>query len=510
MKFLKHYIKKIPFVRNHVIGFLLISKSKNLKAFIIFLLLFLVSRFFRSRSDYFEINSFLIAIFKQYNLDYKGKKFKVNLLPLDNGLYGKLDNLIDIKNELEKRELHTRSFLYQNKISSLEFELDGIGDKWYKSKEQELKILNENYYSFRENNTLIGYDWYQALGHICLLGYLGLAYPKKFTIIVIDGESVANKKLLKIIMSKFNIIKMSPMIYAGLNISQPNLFHTVDSTLLSKGEDPIRHLVGSCLEELRHNNFKDQIKNQPLKDLLPYQSYKNHNIFPWYVTLHIRGNSFHRVNDPNSHPRDANIITYKECIKFIINNGGNVIRIGEKGSATIKNINGFIDLTQYERDISNDINLIANARFHIGTASGPTNIPPLFGVPILLTNLVRPVSQSQFPRSLAITKKWFNKSTQKYISYNYCLNTQLAGKENKRLIKFKDEEIILQDNTSEEILLATKDMLDLCKKETNESYEIYNSILNEYTNYLKENNNQDIPPHMPPPPSFLNSIKQLI
>ena len=44
--------------------------------------------------------------------------------------------------------------------------------------------------------------------------------------------------------------------------------------------------------------------------------------------------------------------------------------------------------------------LLSNTKFHIGTSSGPINIPPMFGKPVLLTNAVNPKTNFRYPNSL--------------------------------------------------------------------------------------------------------------
>ena len=188
--------------------------------------------------------------------------------------------------------------------------------------------------------------------------------------------------------------------------------------------------------------------------------------------------------------------------KILIKSNINVVRIGDLNSPKLPFINGFIDLTSNERDLNKDIDLLVNAKFHIGTLSGPINVPPLFGVPILLTNSVRPHIQPLFPLSLAINKRCFSKKDKTFLSHDAFIKSKMANEEMKR--DFGD--YILIDNSSVEILNAVQDMLKLTSYRTNKiKVREYQKICQQYQKIcIKVFGNLN--PHLPMAPSFLKII----
>lgn len=101
----------------------------------------------------------------------------------------------------------------------------------------------------------------------------------------------------------------------------------------------------------------------------------------WFVGLHIRneGNNLARRNQP--------IESYISSIKEITSRGGWVIRIGDSTMEPLPKLPRVIDLVAHE-DSRKDLHLyvLSQCKFFMGTSSGPSSVPPLFGVPTLVTN----------------------------------------------------------------------------------------------------------------------------
>ncbi|MDC3118645.1 TIGR04372 family glycosyltransferase [Prochlorococcus sp. AH-716-K03] len=482
-----------------------ILKIRKIKDLYLLILIKLISRLFKNRIDYFDVSILLNGIYDQYKLNKK--EVNVNFQPLSEGLYTnyssrRIDQNIKLYKNLLKIPQDKRTYQFQSKLNILEYKLNGLSEEWYKFKKILIQLSSDNYPDSNKEEMFLGPNWYEGIGHIALLGYLARAYPNKFTLLIVDGAKVANIRLLNAIKSELKIIKCSPLIFNSLLISQPSKIFQVDDTKFCDQKDPVIDLINKGIKKTI-NTYKLDPNILNLRDILDSKQIDSHNLNKEYVTLHVRSSPNEKSNSKESGARNADILSYIESIKFLINNDINVVRIGDQNSPKLPYINGFIDLTLKERDHNKDIELLANAKFHIATVSGPVNVPPLFGVPVLLTNSVRPHIQPIYPLSLSINKRCFNKKDKDYLSYDSFIKANISKEEMKRDFG----EFILIDNSPEEILLAVKDMLRLTNYDSIESKKReYEKICLEHKKYLKSKSLEYLDPHIPIAPSFLNNI----
>jgi putative glycosyltransferase (TIGR04372 family) len=85
--------------------------------------------------------------------------------------------------------------------------------------------------------------------------------------------------------------------------------------------------------------------------------------------------------------RNGNIEDYYKAIKFIVNKGGYVFRMGDDSLSKLPYIKGVIDYANSKhKSQALDIFLGAKSKFCIATSSGYYIIPYLFGIPVLMTN----------------------------------------------------------------------------------------------------------------------------
>lgn len=107
----------------------------------------------------------------------------------------------------------------------------------------------------------------------------------------------------------------------------------------------------------------------------------------YFVTLHVRNSVTSFVRGANN----ANIFDYVDSINWLASQGILTIRLGDPSMPKL-NIDSkfsrfFIDYAHSDmKSASNDIYLLSNCKFLIGTSSGPGFVPNDFGVPTLLTN----------------------------------------------------------------------------------------------------------------------------
>lgn len=105
----------------------------------------------------------------------------------------------------------------------------------------------------------------------------------------------------------------------------------------------------------------------------------------WYVTLHLRDAGYEGFRN------SGNFENYIEAVGKIISEGGWVFRIGSQDAPPFPfKHERFIDYANNgDRTDRLDICLLAKCRFHFGTSSGVSEIPPLFGRSVLRINAGR-------------------------------------------------------------------------------------------------------------------------
>ena len=109
----------------------------------------------------------------------------------------------------------------------------------------------------------------------------------------------------------------------------------------------------------------------------------------WFASLHIResGFKFHHGLTKMELGLNADIATYLPAVRAVVERGGTVVRIGDPSMTPLPPLPGVFDyaLSPLKSDWM-DVFLLGACRFFIGTSSGPAYVPPLFGIPCVLTN----------------------------------------------------------------------------------------------------------------------------
>lgn len=103
------------------------------------------------------------------------------------------------------------------------------------------------------------------------------------------------------------------------------------------------------------------------------------------VTLHCRETGFR--SDIHQRLRNVDIATYLKAVEALAADGYKVIRLGDSSMTPLPRIDGVIDYALSPlKSPALDIHLPALAHFHIGSSSGLSQVPLLYGTPSLLLN----------------------------------------------------------------------------------------------------------------------------
>jgi putative glycosyltransferase (TIGR04372 family) len=178
----------------------------------------------------------------------------------------------------------------------------------------------------------------------------------------------------------------------------------------------------------------------------------------WYVCLHVREPSFHgRWNKVWEQARDADIRTYGAAIETILEREGYVVRMGDPNMPPLPPIDGAIDYARSELKCEYaDILLLSGARVFVGTNSGLSIVPGIYGVPCVLTNWVPIGLPNWFNKDLMIPKLLRYKGSRDFVTIEEMLASDLGYVQNPRDLPAGLEFV---DNTPEELAAVVTQML---------------------------------------------------
>jgi len=183
----------------------------------------------------------------------------------------------------------------------------------------------------------------------------------------------------------------------------------------------------------------------------------------WYVVLHIR-NNFKKDNLSSYNP---SVNSFNKGIKSIIRRGGKVIVFGDKKLNPIK-INGVINYPQtiYKSDWM-DLFLLSNAKFILGTSSGPSVVAYILGTPVAMTNYASTISNYLSSNDLFIPKHFYNLSTNEKVNFRDTMSYPLGIGSNECWFK-NLHNIKTEFNSEDEINNLSNEMMDKIFNKKNE------------------------------------------
>lgn len=230
-------------------------------------------------------------------------------------------------------------------------------------------------------------------------------------------------------------------------------------------EDYMSNELGKYNQIFKKNislNFYKKRKNLDIvKNFLEkknYNSLKNR-----IVVLHCRSNHF--KNDGETY-RSVDINSFYKTISWLSNNKFLVIKFGNNNLRIKKNIKNYIDLDsmslnkRYYEKVS--IELIANCFLFLGTNSGPILLGSIFDKPTLLTNAT-PFDHCLVhgKKTLSIFKFYRNKLDNDIIKISSIKKFNINTFRRDKL--FNQNQIKVIDNTPDDILNATKEIIKKIK-----------------------------------------------
>jgi len=178
----------------------------------------------------------------------------------------------------------------------------------------------------------------------------------------------------------------------------------------------------------------------------------------WFVVLHVREPGFHAAWHKH-HPgtRNAEISTYETVIDFVLAQGGWVVRGGDPTMKKIPTRDRVIDYaTSARRSPEIDILLCAECAYFIGTNSGFSVVPPVFGTRCALTNWSPIGIPNWYLDDIYIPKLVRRRRDKRLLTFTEMFSSIAGWSQFQR--DFKKTRFIIEDNDPEDLLAVVQEL----------------------------------------------------
>ncbi len=176
-----------------------------------------------------------------------------------------------------------------------------------------------------------------------------------------------------------------------------------------------------------------------------------------YVVLHVRDAGY-APDMPYHSFRFTPIEAYREGVKFLLDNGYAVIRIGDVASPALDLTDpNYLEAMRHEaHDRAFDFGLIGGCAFGICTQSGPFSIFQSLGRPFLVTNAYPISSWGFLPHELSIFTHYVREDGER-LSYREMGHANLTGIPTANALKLAG--LRVENNSAGEVLAGVKEMV---------------------------------------------------
>ncbi len=185
----------------------------------------------------------------------------------------------------------------------------------------------------------------------------------------------------------------------------------------------------------------------------------------WFVCFHSRDPIYikyeQKTPDVLNDYRNCDIKNYLKAMEYVTSLGGFAIRMGSSIAEKLPDLGNsrIIDYAKNYRSDFGDIYLSAKCKFFVGASSGLSNIPQIFHIPVVSTNLI-PISTPLRKNDLFIIKKIWSIKKKRFLTFSEILDFEYTEKYIFTRLgeRYTDAGLKSIENTPEEILGVTKEM----------------------------------------------------
>jgi len=302
------------------------------------------------------------------------------------------------------------------------------------------------------------------IGHIGHLGLIDLIQRARFLeelspeprVFVGPRESVANVAYLECWRPHMDLHYLDLVEYRSFEELMRPLFDDVTIVRLKNSRPDFYRAYAMVNAKWRDESRSALISPDPEMIERARSVFEHHGLErgQWFVGLHVReGDPF-----PWSNAVDSDMSTYLPAIRTIRAAGGAVIRIGSPNMWRLPEMSGVIDYAVADwKSPELDVFVWSQCRFFIGTGSGPSNIPPTFGRPTLLTNFPCVALDQGFNEHAVLPKRLVRRDGSG-VPYAEVLSGPFGFGISRT---HQGYDWHLEDNTPEELEGAVHEMIDL-------------------------------------------------
>lgn len=298
-------------------------------------------------------------------------------------------------------------------------------------------------------------------------GKAGLQPPYKGVILVPPGGQVGNRALLGY-WSRHPRLHIFTNPLVALLMWPLTWMNSVNYYALKIRVEDGRLLAGWPANSHMLERYQRVCGDAPILTMMPADIERGRAVLDslgvpadaWWACLHVRHNASNQ--DPikdDSTMRDADLAMYQAAVRAIVDRGGWVFRLGNPGMPPLPDIARALD---YANSVIRadwmDLYLIGGARFFLGCDSGPMVVASTFGTPVVAANYVPMGHGLLLASDIYIPKLYRSLRSGELLTF-----TEILGSNKRDLTSeaaFKSEGLEWVDNTSEEILAVTEEMMD--------------------------------------------------
>jgi len=296
----------------------------------------------------------------------------------------------------------------------------------------------------------------------------------EIVIVTGPGAQAANKAVFDYLKSEFTVIETDDIILTtmgfidvgGFGLGNYDLYLRSPQTLYKEFTKQLAnglpHRFFSVPDDVRGaaQNFLANTIEDPSRP---------------YVVLHVRDAGY--APDMAYHSfRFTPIEAYREGVKFLLENGYAVIRIGDVASPALDLTDpNYLEAMRHEaHDWAFDFGLIGGAAFGICTQSGPFSIFQSLGKPFLVTNAYPVSSWGFLPHELSIFTHYVREDGSR-LSYRDMGHENLMGIPTAGALEARG--LRVESNSEEEVLAGVKEMALFVEEQTEPDLEVQNRFL---------------------------------
>lgn len=296
----------------------------------------------------------------------------------------------------------------------------------------------------------------------------------EIVIITGPGAQAANSAVFEYLTSEFTVIETDDIILTTMGFIDAGAFGLGNYDLYLRSPQTLyKEFTKQLANGLPHRFFSvpDHVRGAAQNFLAGSIEDPSRP----YVVLHVRDAGY-APDMPYHSFRFTPIEAYREGVKFLLENGYAVVRIGDVASPALDLTDpNYIEAMRHEtHDRALDFGLVGGAAFGICTQSGPFSILQSLGKPLLVTNAYPISSWGFLPHELSIFTHYVRDDGDR-LSYRDMGHANLMGIPTAGALEAAG--LRVESNSAAEVLAGVREMARFVEEQTAPDPEVQNRFL---------------------------------